>query len=228
MFPAACAAATKAQWEDVERNLSARRASCNSCKQCPRPQKGVTIDLDYLPVGKPWLARLMFVCLFLFPSCNFPAPRPASTKVYCWTRYDFRHYEMIKQEKKRAFMFLVILGGQSKLEWANGFVRTDWSSSSISCVQNRTNFQPLGESSVKAGSASKAETTASSVRVGEGRERLEDEKKVSSYCVLCPLLPIPYNERLGLSQSTLHGEDFCCSFTHEETRIQKGRVLVGT
>ena len=96
------------------------RVSCDSCEQCPLPRKGVTIDLNDLPVGKPWLAGLMFVCLLLFPSCNFPAPWPASPKVYCWARCNFRHCEMTKQEGKKGPY------GLGDFRWAERVRKGQW------------------------------------------------------------------------------------------------------
>lgn len=204
------------------------RVSCDSCEQCPLPRKGVTTDLGDLPAGKPWLARLMFVCLVLFPSWNFPAPWPASPEVYCWARCDFRHCEMTKQEKKKggAFMALVTWGGQSEWERADGFVRPDWSPSSSSGVWNRT-FSPWVNCQWELVLLLWWKKRLG-LRSGLGR-RERSQRWGKNEQLLCAVSFEAQTLQWTPSAlaAALHGEDFCCTFALEEICIQKGRMLAG-
>lgn len=96
------------------------RVSCDSCEQCPLPEK--ESPLTWVVAGWETVTGQAHVCVsgFVF-FLKFPSTMATSPEVYCWARCDFRHCEMTKQEKKRGGLY-----GLGDLRWAEWVRKGQW------------------------------------------------------------------------------------------------------
>lgn len=140
-FPPPCAAATKAQWEELEGNLSARGSVVTAVNSVPSPERESPLTLMIYRLGsRDWPGSCLCVYFCFLPLISqhhgqlllrFTVEQDAILGILRWPN---------KKEKKGS-VALVTLGGQSEWERASEFVRPDWSPPSISGVRNRA-FSP--------------------------------------------------------------------------------------
>lgn len=140
-FPPPCAAATKAQWEELEGNLSARGSVVTAVNSVPSPERESPLTLMIYRLGNcDWAGSCLCVYFCFRPVISqhhgqlllrFTVEQDAILGIVRWPN----------KRKNKALMALVTLGGQSEWERASGFVKPDWSPPSISGVRNRT-FSP--------------------------------------------------------------------------------------